>query len=348
MFKIRSEDGKPGRIQQRYYDFVMRRDRIMLDDLKSRDLLHPRLTIPKIVAFMVAALVHSITIILPILGLLMILSQFAGGLSICYGLFIIGIAYAVRPKIVKRPDDALPRTQYPMLYELVDQLSDTLYAPHVDVIVVNEDKNASLGTFGLRQSIVLTIGYFMWIELDEQQKVALIGHELAHQINKDFARSFVVGTALQSLINWYWLIYPDSIGGSRMGIATIPANLLMWILANVIFAIYLGLSQLLLYERRRAEYLADYLGATLGGTQSMVNFLKSYHRSNPQVTINALTTHPSYDFRIEFLTSKPAMTPQFILESEYCKKIDMELSALGKTMEARKRRPYKGRYNDYI
>ncbi|MBA3870291.1 MAG: M48 family metalloprotease [Anaerolineae bacterium] len=348
MFKIGSEDGKPGRIQQWYYDFVMQRDRIMLDDLKSRDLLRPHMTTPKIIAFMIAGLIHSVTIILPIIGLWIILSRFAGYFSVCYGLLIFGIAYVIRPKLVTHPTDGLSRTQYPTLYEFVDQISDTLSTPHIDVIVINEYPNASLGTFGLRQSTVLTMGYFFWMELDEQKRVAFIGHELAHQINNDSTRGLFVGTALHTLINWYQLIYPDSIGRSRFGFFAMPVNLLLWAIANGIFAMYLGLNQILLYERRRAEYLADYIGATAGGTQNAIDMLRQFQRSNPQVTINAFTTHPSFDFRIEFLTSKKAMFPKFVLQPEYAKQIDKELEALAPTMEARKRQKYKGKYNDYI
>ena len=90
------------------------------------------------------------------------------------------------------------------------------------------------------------------------------------------------------------------------------------------------------------------MGATVGGTENMVNFLTKRKNSNRHVTLRTATTHPSHDFRIEFLTSKKSMPPKFVLEPEYAKQIDSELSKIGAAMDKRMRRQYQGRYNDYI
>src|SRR5689334_15661578 len=124
MFKIGREDGKPGRILAWYYNFVMRRDRAVLNDLKSRDLTHPSFTLSKAIGFACAGLIHLSTIILPFIGVWIILSKFAGVFSVCYGLFIFGIAYVIRPQFSKKPSEILPRDKYPTLYEFVDQVSD--------------------------------------------------------------------------------------------------------------------------------------------------------------------------------------------------------------------------------
>jgi Zn-dependent protease with chaperone function len=335
MIKIGNEDGRLARVQKRYYSFVARRDRIMLDDLKSKDILHPRLTVTKIIGFFVAGLIHSVTIILPIIGLWIILGHLGGYFSVCYGLIFLALAYVVRPRFIPLPKEVLSRTEYPTLYEFVDNISNELNAPLIDAIVVDGQKNATLGSYGWRQAKILTIGYPLWQGLKEQSRSALIGHELAHQINRDSTRGVIVGTALTTLFTWYHLFYPDAIVDPRAGLVGVPVNLFLWTVANIILAIYIGLSQILLYDKRRAEYLADYMGASIGGTQAMIDVIKWLRDSNPRTTIDTVITHPSSDLRIEFLESKPDLLNRVVLQPDYSKRIDDELQPLYKAIEKR-------------
>jgi Zn-dependent protease with chaperone function len=316
----------------------------MLDDLKTRNILRPRMTLTKMIGFAAAGLIHSVTIILPLTGLWIILSRLGGNFSICYGLVFLGFGYVLRPRFVPYPKDALSRSQYPTLYEFVDSISNTLNAPMVDAIVVNDENNATLGTYGWRQAKILTIGYPMWAGLNEQSRVALIGHELAHQINYDATRGLFVGSALSSLIVWYHIFYPDAIIDRQSGFLGVPINLLFWIIANGFLAVYLGLLQIFLYEKRRAEYLADYIGASVGSTQGMIGVLKWLQGSMPARNMDTITTHPSQHFRIEFLDSKPKMIAQVILQPEYAKRIDSELLPLHKAFEERRHLIYKSGY----
>ncbi len=47
--------------------------------------------------------------------------------------------------------------------------------------------------------------------LDNQEKIALIAHELAHDVNGDPARTFFIGAAVGALIEWHQLLLPESI-----------------------------------------------------------------------------------------------------------------------------------------
>jgi len=344
MIKLKAEDGIISRTQKRYYAFIMRRDRVVFEDLKTRDLLHPGLSISKIIGYLVAGLVHSITIGLPLIGLWVILSRWGGVFSICYGLIFFGLAFAIRPRFAKSPEDGISREQYPTLYEFVDSISNELSAPPIDTIVIDGQNNASLGTYGWRQAKVLTIGYPLWQALDEQSRTALIGHELAHQINSDSTRNLFIGSALRTLIQWYHIFYPSAIIDRRSGFLSVPVNLLFWAFANCALAIYLGLLQILLYDSRRAEYLADYIGASLGGTEAMLNVLKWLEGSNPKVTLDTATSHPATAFRIEFLGSKPALVAKVVLQPDYSKRIDSELLSKKKAIEERARLIYRSGY----
>ncbi len=338
MIKIGSAEGKPGRIQQWYYKFVMRRDRAVLDDLKSRDLFHPRLTIAKMVAFLFAGLIHSITVILPLIGLWMIISRFAGYFSFCYGILLFGVAYVIRPQFYTRPKSTLSREKFPALYEFVDQIADSLNTPHIDEIVIDVRFNAGFSYFGFRRTSFLFLGYPLWMQLHDQERVALIGHELAHQMNKDFTHTFFVGSALNSLTHWMYLTRPDELNYRRLGLHAVIGNFFMWIVTGGIQLIYIGLSQILLYEKRRAEYLADYIGSSVSGTSGAIDVLNIFQRHQQSITVNTLTDHPSNEYRLEFLRSKAELPPKYVLDLDYSNRIDKELSVLRESIEAEMKR----------
>ena len=55
---------------------------------------------------------------------------------------------------------------------------------------------------------MLRLGVPLLTILDGQEVVALVGHELAHQVNGDATRGLVVGTALETLRRWYYAFTP--------------------------------------------------------------------------------------------------------------------------------------------
>ncbi|HSB69216.1 MAG TPA: M48 family metallopeptidase [Candidatus Methylomirabilis sp.] len=152
--------------------------------------------------------------------------------------------------------------------------------PECERRVINEDFNAAFGRVGWRQREVLYMGLPLWAILENEERVALIAHELAHGVNGDPVRGFFVGSAAAALARWYTLFRPDRIWDESKGIAGLPAvpfNIAMLMLANLAWIAAVALSHLLWRDSQRAEYLADRLAASISGTGPSRSLLRKLH-----------------------------------------------------------------------
>jgi heat shock protein HtpX len=89
-----------------------------------------------------------------------------------------------------------------------------------------------------------------------------------------------VGSALHTLIKWYDVLHPGQIWDMSdwiTGITKITANVVMFGLAQIPrLGVYL-LIHLIWRDSQRAEYLADYLAATVSGTKAHLTLLDKSH-----------------------------------------------------------------------
>ena len=140
-----------------------------------------------------------------------------------------------------------------------------------------------MGYTGFRRKRVLTLGYPLLFVLDAQETVELISHELAHDVNRDPSRGYMQWYAFESLWRWYKVTHPVEIITTEAGLygvlLSIPFNLAMWCISQMFLGCAYLLSWLLWRDSQRAEYYADYLAATMSGTESSESsFMKvSYH-----------------------------------------------------------------------
>ncbi|MFI6155801.1 M48 family metalloprotease [Kitasatospora sp. NPDC051170] len=192
----------------------------------------------------------------------------------CLGGVLLVFAVVLRPRFgrVPRGEGVLDREQAPALYGLADRVAAEVGAPRVDLIVLDDDFNASFGVVGLRRRTVLTLGLPLWEALDDQQRIALLGHEFGHRVNGDNRRSFWLGTAISTLATWYDLARP---GRLHLGVRTLLvrvgemiADLLLKALAWLLLQAVQLLDGLTSRAGQQAEYLADSLAARTAGTEA--------------------------------------------------------------------------------
>jgi heat shock protein HtpX len=262
-------------LARQYIAIGKRYGSMVLGRLKSTPVqnVRPRWTPSKALAFAIAASVHLLSLILLVGGLVLIA---AGPLAVAPTLLGAGMcafAWLFRPRPGKVPsEDLVSREAFPALHALVNDVAGELGAGAIGTIVVNEDFNAAYGVLGWRRVPVLWIGLPLWLALPPQERVALLGHEVAHGINGDSTRSFVVGSALDALDEWIAFLrgpldHAVSLGELLGGYAA-------WSL-SIPFALLQGaLAQLLWLDKQRAEYFADYLGSTVSGTDAAVSSLQ--------------------------------------------------------------------------
>lgn len=211
---------------------------------------------------------------------------------------VIGAAtfLAVRPRVlIKRvkPEFGFGREQAPRLYALLDRCAAELGCRAPDRVVVDADFNAATWRAGSAQRRVLCIGAPLWAVLSGPERLAVLGHELAHQVNGDMTRGLLATSAWHSLAEWTTLLYPGDLNAyereanrrlvsARRGTGSMSVRLAALLTPIVIvlcflpfFAVAVGcrkvLTRLVLRCGQRAEYLADELGARLAGTEAALS-----------------------------------------------------------------------------
>lgn len=191
------------------------------------------------------------------------------------------IAWEVRPRLrTPKLDAALTRGTAPASFAVLDQVARVTASRPADFVVVAADVNASFGRNGWRGPHVLTIGLPLWNALTDDQRLAMLGHESGHDVNGDLRSSILVGTAINALRAWSWLLQPTgrkrAIGRSSFSvfsIAELLVPLLLLPLSVVMGALAIGLFRLAARSGQRAEYQADDLAAVVAGSDAAMAML---------------------------------------------------------------------------
>src|SRR5262249_33510950 len=108
--------------------------------------------------------------------------------------------------------------------------------------------------------------------LRPQERVALLGHEVAHGVNGDGTRGVVIGSALSALDQWILFLQGPLHDAATLG-QTLAAPAL-WILSIPFAALPGLLVRLLWLDKQGAEYFADHRGSTISGTDAAVSLLQ--------------------------------------------------------------------------
>jgi heat shock protein HtpX len=247
----------------------------MLASLKSArpEDLRPRWSIRKAVAFLLSSSVHLLSLTLFLGGIFLLFRRFPDVPFMLLGALACAFAYLMRPKPGQVPvKDVVSRKDFPALYALVNEIAEKLGGRPVNHIVVNEDFNAAYGVFGWWRVPVLCIDLPLWMALRSQERISVLGHEIAHGVNGDSTRSLIVGSALMALDEWLRLLRGPL--DHVMEWREILAGYLFWACSIPVAAVQSLLAQLLWLNKQQAEYYADYFGATVSGTGAAVSALQ--------------------------------------------------------------------------
>ncbi|HVF98517.1 MAG TPA: M48 family metallopeptidase [Chloroflexia bacterium] len=215
---------------------------------------------------------HSIVLIMFLEGCKLLIGENWRNLPMSVvGALLVGLAWAMRPRLGQVPTDRIiVRSEFPALYAMADQITEALGTKKIDVIYVDSDFSAAFATVGLFRKNVLFLGIPLFSVLTHEERVALMGHEIGHGANGDSARGIVVGGAVSSLAEWRNIFPLDG----AMTLIILPIALFFVQLPRLV--LYL-LVHLLASDSQRAEYLADHMGARVGGTAGMLNLLHKLH-----------------------------------------------------------------------
>src|SRR5262249_14719152 len=144
----------------------------LYNEVVKADAIKPRLTLSKALVFVIAALVHLITLAFFVVGLGVIIGGWPKPLLILGGAVCLVVAAGLRPRLPKPHGAILPREDAPTLYQVADGVAQVLGATPIDAIVIDGNFNAAFGTFGWRQKSVLYLGLPLISILECQELVA--------------------------------------------------------------------------------------------------------------------------------------------------------------------------------
>lgn len=246
---------------------------------------------------LVSTLVHLVTVAIVVGSILAIQTwsvKYWWGWAL--GGFGILVAIVVRPqlwKVMRKPrgidldEESVTRAKAPALFGLLERCAAQLQAPVPDYVLLNGRFNAGTRDLGLRRKKLLILGVPLWMVLTGPERVALLGHELGHHVNRDVTHGIWATTARRSLGEWVKLFNPQETRRERFarrrlgrsGAIQSLASLLMPLALVVAFGpafllalgCYLALTRLDLRCGQRAEHLADELGARLGSSAAAIS-----------------------------------------------------------------------------
>lgn len=246
--------------------------------------IHPERTAtrpPRLTAGSVTLWVGSVAVLAAwaalAVGGILIVANAPNLLVTALGAAVLLVAVVSRPRLGSGPDDGLRRGDAPTLFALLDEISASLKAPRIHAIGLDGVWNAGTYRYGPLQRHALVLGLPLWHALDDDARVALLGHEIGHGVNGDTTRGIVQGTAFRTLATWAFMTEPDELFDDDQGMLgplALPANLLLLGLTIAFVGIAEALHLVSIRSWLRAELYADRLGASLAGTEAMVATLE--------------------------------------------------------------------------
>jgi Peptidase family M48 len=236
---------------------------------------------PRVAAItLLALLVHLLTLATFLAGVWFVVYGFGlpWPIRIPFGALLIGVAAMVQPFWSMRKSKLKPltRDRAPLLFGLVDEEVAALGCKGLDGIAFNWEVNASIG-HSRRRGWVMTIGIGLWTVLSPQERVAVIAHELAHQLNRDQRNGMVVHGAAFSMGRWAYLLTPITHEVPARGVAGLAEMILPVFLFPLVLAaqaLEWSLSVLAARQGLSAEYYADVLASRVAGTDAAVTGLE--------------------------------------------------------------------------
>ncbi|MGW3285845.1 M48 family metallopeptidase [Streptomyces sp. NPDC001002] len=271
-WNVDPEESRPdtGRLDRAERALARRHGEQLLAEMLSGRETRPRRDASAVAATALALTVHGVTLALAVGGVWCLVAGW-GGIGVVAGLVLLVLAWALAPRVRRLPDDrpVLFAADAPELFALVDEVARAVGTRSVHAIAVDGSINAAVTTYGVRRRRLLVLGMPLWEVLTPGERIALLGHELAHYANGDTRNGLVVGSAMRTLSLWHHTFqpipHPSAIEMAVNALYVVPRLLVRGALVLLV--------RLTSRAGIRAEYLADRLAARTASTQAAVGLM---------------------------------------------------------------------------
>jgi len=263
---------KLNKLQKIYKNMGDKFGKATLNKILESKTIEPTFSWFRLGTFLVSTLIHGFSIFCFFTSIIMIFHWYEHFWYKVIGPILFGISLITRPKVYKldKNEQILPREEFSSLYQLVDDIAIKSGIKKVNGIIINQDYNASITTIGIRRKKILYLGLPLLSVLTKEERIALLGHELGHSANHDLSRSFYVGTAIRTVLNWYLILAPER-PLHHLGLFEEISSIIMKVVAIIPYGLFLLLVHLSWQDKQRAEYYADLFGAKVGGTEASIS-----------------------------------------------------------------------------
>jgi Zn-dependent protease with chaperone function len=246
----------------------------LYEEVSGTEIGRPGWDLARVASYALALCVHAGTLAL-IVAAGLLLWMDVNVVTIIVAAVLLIVAFFVAPRFGRLPrqENVRLRADAPALFGLLDRIGAEIGARPVHAVVVTGAFNASYGTVGLRRRRVLELGLPLWDTLTEPQRVALLGHELAHGVNGDSRHGLIVGTSLSTLGRLHHALRPGGRDHRMNYIVDLMARLLQRAVSSVVALVFRIQRATTLRAGQRAEYLADDLAARVASPAAVTSML---------------------------------------------------------------------------
>jgi Zn-dependent protease with chaperone function len=228
----------------------------------------------RVASYLVACVIHACSLGLFVLGCWILLTML-NIITFIPAVAALMLAVELRPRLgsLRKARHIRRRGDTPVLFALLDRVAAELKARPVDVVIVSTAFNAAYATVGLRRRRVLHLGLPLWELLPGDQKIALLGHELAHGVNGDSRHGLIVGSSVAALARLRRVFLPGRSRYPRNAFLELFARIIQIVISSAIGAVLALQNLITLRARQRAEYYADMLAGRLASPASAAGML---------------------------------------------------------------------------
>jgi Zn-dependent protease with chaperone function len=232
----------------------------------------PGWTVANAGAVAIATGVHLVTLAVPATAVGLLVHRGVNGVTVTIAVVLVLFSLVLVPwrfdVLRRRRRIVLARATAPHLHDVVERVAVALDTRPPDVIRIDLDVNASVHRRRVRQR-VLTIGAPLWFTLAPEQRIAMLGHEMAHLVDGDVLQTRYVWWAIVTLSRWRTFF----LAGTRLqGIAAL-ARPVAWGASTATHAVATAMVTAAFQGSQRGEYFADQLAARVASTRATVELL---------------------------------------------------------------------------
>ncbi|MEW1955361.1 M48 family metalloprotease [Terrabacter sp. NPDC080008] len=204
------------------------------------------------------------------------------------GWFFVVLAWLIVVAVAPRPhrlEDVhpLPVEEFPSVHHYVTTVAGAVGTRKPDLVAASTEFNAGVARVGWGRRQALVIGLPLWTLLTDEERLALMAHEMGHLRGRDTTLGHLVGLAHRILHRAATILTPlpadaysdfvDYRRATSEAVMNSAASLVLRLLSAPPVLLLLLFERLAAVDSQRREYLADLRAAEVAGTAAMVRLL---------------------------------------------------------------------------